>query len=251
MSTVVLITGANRGIGKGLLERYLQLPNHTVIAANRNPDHATSKELSKLPTAKGTTLIVVKIDARIWQDAFTAVETLQTDHNVKHIDIVIANAGVAYCYPTVAELKEADFAAHIEPNVYGVVSLYQAVRPLLQNSTKEPIFTTMGSTAGSLNTRLPFPNAAYGPSKAAAAWLIIQINAEEEWLHSFALVPGWVHTDLGDGGAVAFKVDQATVNNMMIEVGTSCDGMMEVLSDTSKAKHGGKLALYDGNTIPW
>lgn len=35
--TIVLITGANRGLGKGLLKRYLALPNHTVIAANRDP----------------------------------------------------------------------------------------------------------------------------------------------------------------------------------------------------------------------
>lgn len=150
MSTVVLITGANRGLGKGLVERYLQLPNHTVIAANRNPNHATSKELFNLPTATATSLIVVKIDARIWQDAFTAVEILQTDHHIKHIDVAIANAGVAYCYPSVAELKETDLAAHMETNVHGLVSLYQAVRSLLQKSTKEPIFTTMGSTAGSL-----------------------------------------------------------------------------------------------------
>lgn len=149
MSTIVLITGANRGLGKGLLKRYLKLPNHTVIAANRNPDHLTSKELSKLPTADSSRLIIVKIDGRIWQDAFTAVEILQ-NHGIQHLDIVIANAGVAYCYPAVAELKEVDFAAHIETNAYGVVSLYQAVRPLLQKSTREPIFVPMGTTASSL-----------------------------------------------------------------------------------------------------
>ena len=54
MSTVVLITGANRGLGKGLLERYLGQPNHTVIAANRNPDHPSSKELGDVPKAEGS-----------------------------------------------------------------------------------------------------------------------------------------------------------------------------------------------------
>ena len=149
MSTTVLITGANRGLGKGLLERYLKLPNHIVIAANRNPPHATSQEFSKLPTAEGSKLITLKIDARVWQDAAVAVEELK-GQGIQHLDIVIANAGVAYCWPTVAELKETDFVAHIEPNVYGVVSLFQAVRPLLQRSTKEPIFAAMGTTAGSL-----------------------------------------------------------------------------------------------------
>jgi NAD(P)-dependent dehydrogenase (short-subunit alcohol dehydrogenase family) len=63
--TVVLITGANRGIGKGLLELYLLKPNHLVIAGNRDPEHATSKALATLPTADGTSLLVVKIDATV------------------------------------------------------------------------------------------------------------------------------------------------------------------------------------------
>lgn len=149
MSTIVLITGASRGLGKGLLERYLRLPNHIVIAANRNPDHETSKQLFNLPTAEGSKLIVVKIDGRIWGDAFTAVNSLQ-NQGIRHLDIVIANAGVAYCWPTVAELKEADLAAHVETNAYGVASLYQAVRPFLQKSTREPMFVPLGTTASSL-----------------------------------------------------------------------------------------------------
>lgn len=149
MSTVVLITGANRGLGKGMLERYLKLPNYTIIAANRNPDHPTSKELTKLPTAENTKLIVVKLDATVWQDAFDAVKELEA-HGIDHLDIVIANAGVCYIWPTVAEVKEKDIEAHMRPNVYGVVSLYQATRHLLKKSKKEPILTNMGSTAGSV-----------------------------------------------------------------------------------------------------
>lgn len=147
--TVILITGANRGLGRGLLERYLKLPGHTVIAATRNPDHPTSKDLSKLARADGTELIVIKLDASIWQDAFDAVKALQAQ-SIDHLDIVIANAGVAYCWPLVAEVKLEDMIAHMEPNAYGVVSLYQALRPLLHNSKKEPIYSIMGTTAGSL-----------------------------------------------------------------------------------------------------
>lgn len=149
MSIVVLISGANRGLGRGLVARYLQLPNHTVIAANRNPDHPSSKSLSELPTASGTKLIVVKLDASIWEDAFAAVKTLQAQ-GISHLDIVIPNAGVSSIWPSVADVKLEDLKAHMEPNAYGVVSLYQAVRPLLQKAKKEPVFAIMGSTAGTL-----------------------------------------------------------------------------------------------------
>ncbi|ORY29548.1 hypothetical protein BCR39DRAFT_171236 [Naematelia encephala] len=252
MSTVVLISGANRGLGKGLLARYLALPNHTVIAANRNPDHPTSQDLSKLPTAEGSKLIVIKIDARVWQDPFDAIKTLGS-HGIDHIDIVVANAGVSYTWPSVAEVKHEDLIAHFEANAYGVVSLYQAVRPLLQKSKRqpEPIYSIMGTTAGSLNSQLPFPNGVYGPSKSAAAWYSIKINTEDTWLHSFSLCPGWVHTDMGDAGAKGFGVDDETQAKLMISVDESCDGMMKVLAGTTKAEHGGKLVEWTGKPIEW
>ncbi|KAH8690609.1 hypothetical protein BGW36DRAFT_364178 [Talaromyces proteolyticus] len=250
MSTVVLISGANRGLGKGLLERYLRLANHTIIAANRNPDHPTSKDLFNLPKAEGTELIVVKLDARVWQDAFDAIKSLGSQ-GIDHIDIVVANAGVAYVWPTVAEVKLEDIIGHFEPNTYGVVALYQAVRPLLQKSKREPIYSIMGTTAGSLNSQPKLQNSCYGPSKAAVAWYSIRINEEDSWLHSFSLVPGFVHTDMGDIGAAALGIDKATQDQIMIGLDESCDGMMEVLTETTKEKHGGKLVMYNGETIDW
>ncbi|CAJ2514333.1 Uu.00g024520.m01.CDS01 [Anthostomella pinea] len=250
MSTIVLITGANRGLGKGMLERYLKLPNHTLIAANRNPDHPSSKELSKLPTAEGTKLIVIKIDAKVWQDPFDAVKTLEAQ-GIDHVDVVIANAGVSYTWPKVAEVKLEDIEAHMWPNAYGGVALYQAFRPLLKKSKKEPVLTNMGSTAGSLNSPLPFPNAAYGPSKSVSAWFTIKIHMEDDWLNSFSLGPGWVHTDLGDAGAIGLGADEDTQAKFMISCDDSCDGMFKVVTETSREKHGGKLVLFNGDVTPW
>jgi norsolorinic acid ketoreductase len=148
--TIVLITGANRGIGLGLTERFLAEASHTVIAAVRNPAHATAHALQELPTGPDSRLMVVKLDASIEQDAKEAVAELQQRHRIQHLDIVIANAGIGYIYPTVAEVKIADIRAHMEPNVYGVVALYQATRELLKKSAREPIFLPMGSSAGLL-----------------------------------------------------------------------------------------------------
>lgn len=71
--TIVLITGANRGIGNGLLALYLVKPHHTVIAANRDPNHATSQELHALPKAGGTSLLLIKIDSTLPTDAVNAL----------------------------------------------------------------------------------------------------------------------------------------------------------------------------------
>ena len=144
--TIVLISGANRGLGKGLLQLYLAEPNHIVIAANRDPEHATSKALADLPRGAGSRLIVVKSDASVESDPFEAAKELAAQ-GIDHLDLVIANAAVAYVFPKVSKLKIADLQAHITPNVFGVVSLYQATLPLLQNSTN-PKWVTMGSSAG-------------------------------------------------------------------------------------------------------
>lgn len=56
---------------------------------------------------------------------------------------------------------------------------------------------------------------------------------------------------MGDAGAVSLGIDHATQKKIMIGIDESCDGMMNVLASTTKAKHGGKLVLYTGNAIPW
>ena len=144
--TTVLISGANRGLGKGLLEFYLAKPDHTIIAANRDPAVPASRTLSEIPTAKGTKLIVVKSDATQEGDAFAAVKKLEKQ-GIDHLDVVIANAGVAMAFPLVKDVKTSDIQAHIVPNVFGVVWLYQATRSLLEKA-EQPKFVTMGSSAG-------------------------------------------------------------------------------------------------------
>ncbi|KAG4032636.1 hypothetical protein MFRU_006g01060 [Monilinia fructicola] len=93
--TIVLVSGANRGIGRGLLELYLLKPNHIVIAANRDPNHPSSKALAGLSTAEGSSLIVVKVDATVPTDALKAVKQLESQ-GIHHLDVVIANAGACY-----------------------------------------------------------------------------------------------------------------------------------------------------------
>ncbi|KAI9688387.1 MAG: putative secondary metabolism biosynthetic enzyme [Bathelium mastoideum] len=146
--TIVLITGCNRGIGKGLLELYLARPNHTVIAANRDPSHATSKALTDLPKASGTSLLLIKIDATSPADPADAVTNLAS-HGIDHIDILVANAGIAEKWPKVSEVHVEDMQKHIVPNVYGIIWLFQAFLPLLKKS-RDPVWVSIGSSAAFL-----------------------------------------------------------------------------------------------------
>lgn len=185
---IVLISGGSRGLGRGLVERYLARSNHVVIAANRNPSDPNSASLSSLPAGTGSRLIVVKLDATVEADAAAAIASLQAQ-GISHLDLVIANAGQASVFPLVRKVKTADIQAHLDLNVFGVVWLYQAALPLLKKAEK-PKWVTIGSTAGSITQQLTVPSAAYGPSKTMVHWLTKKVNVEEEWLTSFVMHPG-------------------------------------------------------------
>jgi NAD(P)-dependent dehydrogenase (short-subunit alcohol dehydrogenase family) len=150
---VVLITGANRGIGRGLLELYLQRPNHILIAANRDPSDPTSQEIASLPRAEGTVVHVIKNDSTVPTGAAEAVKQLGS-LGIDHLDIVIANAGVAYKFPLVRETTPEDLEMHMAPNVYGFLRLFQATLPLLQ-AAKSPKWVTIGSSAAFLTVFSP------------------------------------------------------------------------------------------------
>lgn len=168
--TVAFITGANRGLGFGLVKNFVASPNYVrylfflsfflvlikplshlqlVVAAVRDPAHLTAQELTKLPTGEGSSVIVVKYHAGVEQSAFDAVKEA-TEKGVDHLDYVVANAGIAKVYPLVKDVKRADIVEHIEVNVLSVVSLYQATRSLLEKSTIKPVYAIMGSGGGAL-----------------------------------------------------------------------------------------------------
>jgi norsolorinic acid ketoreductase len=178
--TIVLISGANRGLGRAFLETFLARPTHTVIAANRDPAAKTSQELLE---AEGSKVIVVKAVATGENDAAAAVTELQEKHGIDHIDIVIANAAVAWVIPTVSQLKIADLKEHMETNVHGVVRLYRAVLPLLKKSAK-PVWVSMGSESGYLTNFLNFPNATYGPTPRSPPSRLLSLTRGECYLLS-------------------------------------------------------------------
>ncbi|GFF25299.1 aflatoxin biosynthesis ketoreductase nor-1 [Aspergillus udagawae] len=243
--TVAFVTGANRGLGLGLVKGFVAKPDYIVVAAVRDPGHATAQELAKLSTGKGSCVIVVKYDASFEQSAFDAVEQA-TDHGVDHLDYVVANAGIAKGYPFVKDVKRADILEHIEVNVLSVVSLYQATRDLLRKSTMKPVFAIMGSGGGALGRQPPVPSASYGASKSIFPWYGVRINAEDEWLNTFVLDPGWVQTEMGNSAAKGWGIESAPDT-----IEKSTGGMMRVITEGTKEQYGGKVVLYTGEVQEW
>ncbi|CAG8283358.1 unnamed protein product [Penicillium olsonii] len=244
--TVVFITGANRGLGFGIAKKFVARPNYVVVGAVRDPTHDSAQQLSSLPTGEGSRIILVKYDASIEQSAFDAVQEA-TEQGIDHFDYVVANAGIAKTFPLVKDAKRADLVEHHQVNVLSVLSLYQAVRDLLQKSTlSSPVFAIMGSGTGALGNQPNIPNAVYGASKSILLWYGIRINAEDEWLNTFIIDPGWVQTDMGNYTAATWGYGTAPTT-----VEESTGGMVNVISTATKEKHGGKFVLYNGEIQGW
>ncbi|KAK8043464.1 NAD(P)-binding protein [Apiospora rasikravindrae] len=242
--TIVLVTGASRGLGRGLAQRFLAKPDHVVIAANRAPSGAATATLQDLPQGEGSRLITVKLGSAVQADGIEAVKTLQQQHGIDSLDIVVANAGISEVYPVVAAMDASDLQRHITTNVLGVVWLYQAVLPLLHKSPN-PRWVTMGSSAGSLE-QPPIPNGVYGPTKAMAHWYTKRINAEEPAVTAFVADPGFPNTDMGSRAAGLLGLPRAPD-----EPDESCDGIVRAIEEATKESHGGNFIHYRGEVLPW
>ncbi|KIW97627.1 uncharacterized protein Z519_01211 [Cladophialophora bantiana CBS 173.52] len=248
MSTTYLITGANRGLGRALVEAYLRRPNNIVVAAVRDATDDTTKALRDLPKAPSSSLFVVKIDMSSETDAARAMKELQSAHSITVMDTVIANAGIAKVFPKVEDAQTSDLLEHFHVNVIGNIVLFRAVLPLLRKSQKVGKFVTMASMAGAIAEmeKANVPNAVYGTSKAALNYVTKKIHLENEDIIAFPIHPGWVQTEMGNSSARSFGLERAP--NTVEE---SVSGLMKVIEDSTRESTSGKFMSFDGATIAW
>ncbi|KAF5539408.1 short-chain dehydrogenase reductase SDR [Fusarium mexicanum] len=253
--STVLITGGNRGIGKGLVKIFLARPSLTVIVGVRDPSHPTSKALQDLPLGNDSKLIIVKLDSSVPSDAAAAVTTLKSEHGISALDIVIANAGIASEGGLVRDTTVENIKKHFEVNTIGPVVLFQAVVDLLQASkTGNPRFVAISTLLGSMGymehlVGLPSTASPYGGSKAALNWFIRRLHFEEPWLTSFVIHPGLVETDLAAAAfSNGFTGQLSDYGSITVE--TSVTSLVNVVDNASK-ELSGTFQNYDGTPIAW
>jgi norsolorinic acid ketoreductase len=177
----ILITGANRGIGFGLVTLYLARPSTTVIATVRDPTSPSSKALQSLPRSPASRLIVINLDLASTESVNVGIQSLTVKLNIHALDVVIANAGIAGTTPPLLSCTTADLQTYIDVNAFGSLKLYKEVLPLLLKSKAQPKFIYMSSAGGSLTSMSTMvPLAAYGASKALGNFLFKWLALEQE-----------------------------------------------------------------------
>lgn len=197
MSTI-LITGANKGIGRGFVKKYLARPYTTVVATVRDTSLPEVQSLSAFPRGDGSKILFLKIHSHSETDALEGVRSLTTQHDIDKLDIVIANSGIfkAAAHQKISQMKIEDLMEHFDINTASVVRLFQATLPL-QEKAINPIFlvnSAGAATIAGMDDFAHFPLNSYAASKAAVNFLTRRIHFENPNLIAFAVHPGYDKT---------------------------------------------------------
>ena len=228
--TTTLITGANRGLGLGFANHYLEQGGR-VVAATRN--RAGSAALDDLRSRYGDRLEAIELD--IAREA--SIKGLATALTGFAFDLVINNAGTL-TDEAFGKWTAATFAQTFAVNTTGPALLAQALLPLMKPGSK---LVNISSGLGSCGLRIDPETGldAYAASKAALNMLTARLAAklEEREITVVACDPGWVRTRMG-GPEAELTVDQSV-------------GAITAMIDTLTPADSGRFLSRHGEDLPW
>ena len=235
-SQVIVISGANRGIGLELARQALARGHH-VIAGARNPKESRGlQELRDSHPSSAARVHVLELDITSEDNIGRFVRELK-NIGVDHIDVLINNAGVySDDDGRATEVIPLVVLQTFETNAVGPIRLTQALLPFLRRS-RQPRIANTASLMGSITDNSSGGSLAYRMSKTAVNMFTKTLAIEEPGLAVIALHPGWVKTDMG--GA-----------NAPVSVSESAEGLLNIIL-RAKPTESGKFFNYDGRELPW
>ena len=203
MTTVALVTGANRGLGLATV-RQLSRRGVTAIVGARSAANG-ERAVAEL-RGEGLDAEWVALDVTSAASVQAAAEQVEQRHG--RLDILVNNAGILPEFAlgeNPARLDVEQFETTFATNVFGAVSVTQRFLPLLARSERGRI-VNVSSTMGSLSDQLDPTSGFYGvvmpgyqASKAAlnAVTIALSKSLENTKINVNSICPGWLQTDLG------------------------------------------------------
>lgn len=196
-TTVALVTGANKGLGRETVRRLADL-GWTVYLGARDPERgkAAAAELA----AGGADVRHLPLDVTSEESVAEAVRTVTAEAG--KLDVLVNNAGITGGHAAVEETVATDFLAAYGVNVLGPVRVTQAFLPLLRASA-EPRIVMVSSGMGSMaittdpeRFESTLHSLVYPSSKAALNMISTQYAKALTGIRVNAVDPGYTATDL-------------------------------------------------------
>lgn len=125
---IVLVTGADRGLGLATARRFAELGS-TVHLGSRDEGRGQEAVRELERTGHGARLVLVDITDD--DSVQGAAQRIEAEHG--HLDVLVNNAGILVRKPAL-EVAAADVRAELETNVVGLVRVVRAMIPLLRAS---------------------------------------------------------------------------------------------------------------------
>ncbi|XP_071613321.1 C-signal-like isoform X2 [Heliangelus exortis] len=251
----VLVTGANRGIGLGLVQKLLELPSppQWVFAGCRDPNGQRARELQSL-ASKHPNLVIIALEVSDPTSIKAAAARVGEKLGGLGLNLLINNAAIAKPILIGAETLESMTEVYTT-NTIGPLLLGQAFLPLLKKaaqgspgsalSCSKAAIINISSNGGSITSPAGWELSHYLSYRCSKAALNMLTKCQslvygEHGVLCVALHPGWVQTDMG---GEAGHMPPLTVDD-------SVRGMLKVLSSLSE-KDTGTFLDWEGKVVPW
>ena len=195
----VIITGASRGIGKGIAEVFAK--HGANVAFTYSSSEAPALELEKELTKMGVTAKAYKSNAASFEEAEELVAQVLEDFDGR-IDVLINNAGITKDN-LLMRMGEEDFDKVIEINLKSVFNMTKAVQRTMLKQRKGSIIN-MSSVVGVKGNA---GQTNYAASKAGMIGFTKSVALElgSRNIRCNAIAPGFIETEMTD------KLDEKTV----------------------------------------
>ncbi|EPS40921.1 hypothetical protein H072_5180 [Dactylellina haptotyla CBS 200.50] len=187
---VIILTGAGRGIGKGVLNHLLALPNPPNILA-------VSRDITPLePLAEAhDNLEVVSLDfSAPFGELKTQIPSAIIDVAVAkwgRIDSLLLNHGILDPVAKMEDARLESWDLVYRVNLFSNVEMIKAALPELRKSRGRVVMVSSAATEMAFNGW-----SAYGSSKAALNHLALTLAHEEPEITTISIAPGVVDTDM-------------------------------------------------------
>jgi NAD(P)-dependent dehydrogenase (short-subunit alcohol dehydrogenase family) len=232
---IILVTGANRGIGKAIVETFLGAGARKVYAAARSPE-----TLNPLLAAHGDRVVPIHIDLNRPQTILDAAA------EASDVRMVVNNAGTLQVASPMDRHAVEALELEMQVNVYGLIRMAQAFAPVLK-ANGGGVFVQLNSVASMKN----FASFATYSASKAASYSITQGLRDvlgDQGISVLSVHPGPIATDMADAAGLGeIAASPALVPEAIIAALEA--GEFHVFPDAMAKQVGGAYGSFAANVV--